>query len=39
MYNGQEYSQGTGWMVSCDTQCVCEDAIYGYYRCTNMYVL
>ncbi|CAC5385625.1 unnamed protein product [Mytilus coruscus] len=36
MFNGEEYSQGQGWMISCDTQCVCEDAIYGYYRCTNI---
>lgn len=38
MYQGHAYSQGQGWKVSCDTECVCENAIYGYYRCTNTYV-
>ena len=35
MYQGKEYKQGEGWQESCDTYCVCEDAVYGYYRCTN----
>ncbi|KAL8616408.1 hypothetical protein ACOMHN_032262 [Nucella lapillus] len=34
-YNGQNYTQGETWTIGCDTECVCEDAVYGYYRCYN----
>ncbi|XP_041376891.1 uncharacterized protein LOC121389362 [Gigantopelta aegis] len=34
-FGGKTYHQGDKWSSGCDTQCVCENAIYGYYRCTN----
>ncbi|KAL5022346.1 hypothetical protein ScPMuIL_001501 [Solemya velum] len=36
VYQGHSYSQGNTWKVGCDTQCTCENAIYGYYRCVNL---
>lgn len=36
MYNGTTFSQGDKWLDGCDTECVCEDAIYGYYRCISI---
>ncbi|XP_013383816.1 mucin-19 [Lingula anatina] len=37
-YNGRIYSQGENWNDGCDYQCTCEDAIRGFYRCTEMCV-
>ncbi|XP_025115701.1 uncharacterized protein LOC112577005 [Pomacea canaliculata] len=34
-YNGKKYSQGQKWDIDCDTQCTCEKAVYGYYRCVQ----
>ncbi|XP_046570033.1 uncharacterized protein LOC124278355 [Haliotis rubra] len=35
VYQGQRYTQGQTWAIGCDQRCVCENAIYGYYRCSN----
>ncbi|XP_052816208.1 uncharacterized protein LOC128242861 isoform X2 [Mya arenaria] len=35
VFGGKLYEQGNTWNTSCDTQCTCENAIYGYYRCVN----
>ncbi|KAK7491400.1 hypothetical protein BaRGS_00017378, partial [Batillaria attramentaria] len=32
-YNGVAKQQGETWRTSCDTECLCENAAYGYYRC------
>lgn len=37
-YDGKMYKQDQTWLVGCDQQCVCEDAVYGYYRCYNRWV-
>ncbi|XP_025096410.1 protein NOV homolog [Pomacea canaliculata] len=34
-YDGKMYKQDQTWLVGCDQQCVCEDAVYGYYCCYN----
>lgn len=26
------------WNVGCDVKCICENVIYGYYRCVSKYV-
>ena len=38
-YNGQKHQEGRKWRVGCDTECICEDGIYGYYRCYSRYLL
>ena len=38
VYNGVAYSQGQRWDDGCDLECVCENAIYGFYRCNKKYV-
>ncbi|OWF53570.1 Cartilage matrix protein [Mizuhopecten yessoensis] len=35
VYQGQSHGQGQSWTIGCDTQCTCENAAYGYYRCDN----
>ncbi|XP_046585152.1 uncharacterized protein LOC124292144 [Haliotis rubra] len=35
IYDGNTYHQGEAWRVSCDLECVCEQATFGYYRCSN----
>ncbi|CAG2246047.1 unnamed protein product [Mytilus edulis] len=36
IFNGKNFSQGDKWLDGCDTECVCEDARYGYYRCISI---
>ena len=35
VYNGQAYSQGQKWDDGCDLECFCDNAIYGFYRCSR----
>ncbi|XP_071091876.1 uncharacterized protein [Haliotis cracherodii] len=34
-YQGKPYHQDEAWSISCDVDCVCEQATFGYYRCSN----
>ncbi|XP_076113274.1 uncharacterized protein LOC143080959 isoform X2 [Mytilus galloprovincialis] len=36
LYQGKDYRQGQTWSVGCHTYCTCENAVYGYYRCTDI---
>ncbi|CAG2215165.1 unnamed protein product [Mytilus edulis] len=36
VFNREVYSQDDKWQVGCDTECVCDDGLYGYYRCYNI---
>ena len=35
IYKGVGYTQGQRWDDGCDLECVCENAIYGFYRCNK----
>lgn len=36
-YNGVLFKQGDRWDDGCDLQCICEDDMTGYYRCSQRY--
>lgn len=38
LYEGIIYKQDAVWNVGCDVKCICENVIYGYYRCVSKYV-
>ena len=38
VYKGVGYMQGQRWDDGCDLECVCENAIYGFYRCNKKLV-
>ncbi|KAK7115067.1 hypothetical protein V1264_001009 [Littorina saxatilis] len=35
-YRGKQYKQSETWRDGCDQECVCEQAVYGYYRCYSL---
>lgn len=35
IYKGQSYRQGDTWFDGCESECKCENAKYGYYRCNK----